>query len=133
MKHSTLYTYGLLLICCAHNIGLTAQTSIRGRVIEKTDKVSIPFARIEIFRDGILIDQTYSDNEGRFQFLDLPLGKYDLISHSIGHLTQQASNIDLLTHHHINVNLNLTLSGYPLDQFCIVKNEKPKSLTSREL
>lgn len=132
MKHTTLYTYGLLLICCAQNIGLTAQTSIRGRVIDKIDKVWIPFARVELFSNGVLIDQTYSDHEGKFQFLDLPNGKYDLISHSIGHLTQQASNIDLLTHHHINVNMNLTLSGYPLDQFCIVKNKNPKSLTSRE-
>src|SRR6478672_9242378 len=75
----------LLLILCFHVVLVYSQTgSVRGSVIDTTEKKKISNAVIAILRksDSVLIKFTRSDKDGIFSIRNLPPGNFILrVSH----------------------------------------------------
>ena len=73
--------------------GLTAQTTIEGKVTDKESKEPILFGTIALYRGGVLITGTETDLDGNYFLSDVQPGTYDMEASYVGMATQRVNGI----------------------------------------
>ncbi len=88
--------------------GMTAQTTIEGKVIEKESKEAILFGTIALYRGGVLITGTETDLEGNYFLSDVQPGTYDMEASYVGFATQKVTGIVIKAGRTNKVNFDLS-------------------------
>jgi len=87
----------LLLLFCFSSIGLMAQFSVEGKVIDGDFNDVLPFANIQLIQisngSAVNYSGTTSDFDGKFIFEDLPVGQYELEFSFVGYETKRITDI----------------------------------------
>lgn len=88
--------------------GMTAQTTIEGKVIDKESSEPILFGTIALFRGGVLITGTETDLEGNYFLSDVQPGTYDMEASYVGYATQKVTGIVIKAGRTNKVNFDLS-------------------------
>jgi hypothetical protein len=92
-------------------VAQTATTSLRGTVYDAKGAV-VAGASVMIVNPATEFSRrTKSDNQGGYEFVDLPPATYELIVNSTGFATVKESGIQLLVNSPGTVNINLQVTG----------------------
>ena len=71
-----------LLLCCLLFTGITtlsySQTSLGGKVTDKETKEPISFGSVALYKNGVQLTGTDTDEKGNFSFPDIDPGTYDV-------------------------------------------------------
>jgi hypothetical protein len=70
----------------------TQLATIEGQVRDARTHAAIPFARIELWRGQIPVDQRYTDADGKFRFAQLASSRYTIAVDYVGY---ESSSIEL--------------------------------------
>ena len=104
--HQTIITIILIVIVSLNNYGQI----INGRVCDKQNKVTLPFASIGIYKNEILIYEANTDIDGKFQFKNVGLGDFKLITKYIG-CKPDTTLLKLISDKEYVINLTLFCEG----------------------
>ncbi|MCU1303908.1 MAG: hypothetical protein JWQ87_4192 [Candidatus Sulfotelmatobacter sp.] len=105
-----------LLFVCFVSFGIlasaqSATTSLRGTVADSKGAV-VPGAAVTITNPATGFSRTAkTDNQGEYQFLELPPAKYDMVVDSPGFGTMKQNGIELLVASPATVNVTMQVSG----------------------
>ena len=83
MKQAGLIIIMVFSLCIA-NAQVTQK--IRGRVVDKESRTAIPGAVIAVFEDSTFLKATSSDEEGKFELKEIPVGRKKVLVKSLGYL-----------------------------------------------
>lgn len=89
MFKNLLVSYFLLgIISCAFS---QEKVSVSGQLFDSGTQEKIPFANVAVhdFQNNALLTGTITDDNGRFEILDIPLGKYKLYFSFLGYKTTE--------------------------------------------
>lgn len=88
-------TFLSLLFALSISLISSAQSStIRGTIYNEADQSPIPFARIILYQNGVIIGGAQSDFDGKYTIAPVPVGRLALSVHSIEH-SQDSVNINI--------------------------------------
>jgi Outer membrane protein beta-barrel family/Carboxypeptidase regulatory-like domain len=96
MKHFTTLAAALLLFSCVAFSQTSPRASVAGRVIE-TSKKPLPFATVLLLKaaDSSLVKGAISTENGRYEFENLPLGRYLVSATMVGYAKVFGSAFEL--------------------------------------
>ncbi len=79
------------LLCISFLSFSQEKVSVSGQLLDASTKETLPFANVAVhdFNDNALITGAITDDDGRFEILDIPLGKYSLYFSFIGYKTTE--------------------------------------------
>ena len=89
-----------LLLCCLLFCSITtlslAQTSLSGKITDKETKEPISFGSVALYKNGVQLTGTDTDDKGNFNFPDLDPGTYDVEVSYLGYKQSRIANIKVL-------------------------------------
>ncbi len=79
------------LLCISSLSFSQDKVSVSGQLLDASTKETLPFANVAVhnFDDNALFTGAITDDDGRFEILDIPLGKYRLYFSFIGYKTSE--------------------------------------------
>lgn len=90
------------------NALLQAQTGcVQGWVFEANTCEGMPFASIALFSNGSIVRRSVADIEGKYEFINLSPGEYDVMVHAIGCKGDTIKKLRIENAHSFSLNLEL--------------------------
>ena len=104
-----------LLLCCLLFFGFVAfsfaQTSLNGKVLDKENKEPIVFGSVALYKNGVQLTGTDTDDKGNFNFPDIDPGTYDVEVSYLGYKQSRVANIKVLAGKANKVEIELESQG----------------------
>lgn len=104
-----------LLLCCLLFFGVLTisfgQTSLNGKVVDKENKEPIIFGSVALFKNGVQLTGTDTDDKGNFNFPDIDPGTYDVEVSYLGYQQTRVSSIKVLAGKATKVDIELESQG----------------------
>lgn len=101
-----------------------AQTSIEGKVVDQSDGTPIIYGTVAIFKNGVLVTGTETDDNGNYSISNLDPGTYDVNASYVGYQPKTIEGVVLLAGKNTRVDIEIS-SGTVLDQVVIVEYKVP--------
>ncbi len=114
LKSKILY----IVLSCFFQIGLSAQQTVRGKVIDADSKVAIPFASIQLV-DSVRLTGAVCDEWGKFRLEDVPLGRQSFIVSCMGYEPGYLNNVDITIGKEVVMNIELQENLTKLDEVVV--------------
>lgn len=121
----------LFLCFCIFSSVLFSQTikqNIRGTVIDKESKSTLPGANISIYSDSVFINGATTDLDGNYLIENIPVGRVNIKISFVGYLEVFYSNIIVTSGKEVILNCELEESAALLSEVEIVAYEKGEVL-----
>ena len=128
-KITLLLLLSTLIITTTHGQELTQV--VRGTLVDKDSKMPLFGASLVIAGSDPQIG-TITDDNGNFNFGQIPVGRYDIIIYYMGYETRTLTNILVGTGKEVVINVDLTESVVNLEEV-VVNGKKHKSETINEM
>ncbi len=109
---------------CLVSTRSSAQTTLEGNVFDKESKENIPFATIQITKNGVFIQGVNTDLEGKYK-VNLDPGTYDLEVSFVGYTTQTLYGVQVLAGKINKVDIPLSPEGAVLEEIEVVEYSVP--------
>lgn len=104
-----------LLLCSLLFFGVLTlsfgQTSLNGKVVDKENKEPIIFGSVALFKNGVQLTGTDTDDKGNFNFPDIDPGTYDVEVSYLGYQQTRISGIKVLAGKATKVDIELESQG----------------------
>jgi outer membrane receptor for ferrienterochelin and colicin len=119
-----------LLLCCLLLFSIAtlsySQTSLNGKVTDKETKEPISFGSVALFKNGVQLTGTDSDEKGNFNFPDIDPGTYDVQVYLLGYKETRIANIKVLAGKANRVEIDMeSQGGIVLDAVTITQYRTP--------
>lgn len=122
MSRSLLLVLPFLML----SIFAKAQTSLKGKVTDGETGEEIFFGNVVIFKDGVMVTGTSTDEAGNFSFPDIDPGTYDVEASYTGYQTKRISAVQVLAGKVTTVNIEIkTDGGVLLNEVEVVEYKVP--------
>lgn len=103
-----------------------AQTSLKGKVSDAENEEAIFFGNVVIFKDGVLVTGTSTDEAGNYSFPDIDPGTYDVEASYTGYQSKRIAGVQVLAGRVTTVDIAIsTEGGLLLDAVEIVEYKVP--------
>ena len=108
-------------------LSVTAQTALKGKVVDPdNDNESLPFATIQLFKEGVFVDGTTTDIDGNYFFSNIDPGTYDIQVDYTGYQGIRLSAIPVLSGRQNVADVELSNSGgVVLEEIVVVDYKVP--------
>jgi hypothetical protein len=122
------YTLQLLFFFLS-SIPLAAQPpapsqTIRGRILDKETKSTLPGVVITLYRDSTQVKGTVSDVNGNFRMSDVPVGRYNLSTRFTGYQHFYANNLIVSSGKELVLDIELEESAVQVNEVVIEATSK---------
>ena len=68
---------------------------VRGRIIDKDTRVSLPGANIAVYKDSLLLKGGVTDIDGYYRIENVAVGRYSIIVSFLGYTSHKLSNVNV--------------------------------------
>src|SRR5680860_1170765 len=116
----------LLLFCflsLTATIGM-AQTSIEGKVTDQENGDEIIYGTVAIYKNGVLVTGTETDENGYYAISNIDPGTYDVNASYVGYQSKTIEGVVLLAGKNIRLDIEIS-SGTVLAEVVIVEYKVP--------
>ncbi|GAB5554126.1 MAG: hypothetical protein Sapg2KO_37170 [Saprospiraceae bacterium] len=122
MKRSLLLLLSFLF--CA--VLVEAQTSLKGKVTDQDNGEGILFGNVVIYKEGVLVTGTSTDENGNYNFPDIDPGTYDVEASYTGYNTKRVAGVQVLAGKVTTANIEIgTDGGVLIDAVEVVEYKVP--------
>lgn len=122
MTRCLLLLFALLLV----GASIQAQTSLSGKVTDEETKEPILFGNVVLYKNGVLITGTDTDDQGNYSFSTIDPGTYEVEVTYVGYQTQRITGVKVLAGKANRLDVQLsTGGGVVLDQVVVVEYRVP--------
>jgi len=91
------------------SFGLFAQSGILvGKIMDQKLGESVPFASVQLFKDGIKRLETASDIDGKYKLENIPCGEYTLKVKAVGYDSLTISDVTIQANRKLTMNLEVS-------------------------
>ncbi len=105
--------------------GLTAQTTIEGKVKDKESNEPILFGSVALYRGGVLITGTETDFDGNYTIADVQPGTYDMEASYVGYNPQRITGIVISAGRTNRVNFDMSTDAVLMETVEIIEYKVP--------
>ena len=91
--------------------GLSAQTSLAGKVTDEDTAEPIEFATVALYKNGVLVTGTETDDKGNFNFPDIDPGTYDVEASFAGYQPRRITGVKVLAGRVNRVDIQIGTGG----------------------
>jgi outer membrane receptor protein involved in Fe transport len=88
-----------------------AQTTLKGKVTDAENGEAIFFGNVVIFKDGVLVTGTSTDEAGNYSFPDIDPGTYDVEASYTGYQSKRIAGVQVLAGRVTTVDIGITTEG----------------------
>lgn len=115
-----------LLLCLLVFIAsmVDAQTSVEGKVIDQNNGEPIIYGTVAIYKNGVLVTGTETDDNGNYSISNIDPGTYDVNASYVGFQPKTIEGVVLQAGKNTRVDIEIS-SGTVLDQVVIVEYKVP--------
>ena len=121
MRRNLLFILPFLFI----SLWAEAQTSLKGKITEEGNDRPVGFSNVAIYKDGILLTGTFTDDLGNYNFPDIDPGVYDVEASFTGFQTKKVSGVQVLAGKVTTVDIAIGTDGGVLLETVEVVYEPP--------
>ena len=124
-----LYTTSVILILIIDLLNAQPLTQvIRGRIMDRDNKISLPGANVAIYKDSVMVKGGVTDNDGFYRIEKVPLGRYTLIASYLGYQSKRFSDINVNSAKEIILNIELEESIVNMEEVNIKARSRFESV-----
>ncbi len=114
-----------ILMSLGISVILSAQTSLEGKVTDKSTGEALIFATVVIYKNGVVVTGTDTDFDGKYAITDLKPGTYDVTADYIGYSTQKISGIIIKADKVNRIDFSLSDDGVRIEAVEVVAYKVP--------
>ena len=109
------------------SVELFAQSGILvGKITDQKDSMAVPFASVQLFRDGKTSPGTATDLDGKYKLEKISPGCYTLKVKVIGYDSLTISDVTINANSRLTMNLEVSSKRDQYDRFMPIPNYYPK-------
>ncbi|TSA28891.1 MAG: TonB-dependent receptor [Ignavibacteriales bacterium] len=127
MKSKLIFIFVVIIFILGKNTNAQNFGVLSGTVLDSTNHQPIEFASISVIKisDSSAVTGTMTDNKGRFEIPDIPVGNYFLRISSVGYITRNTSRFSITSkNNEINAgSILLTGTEVNLDEISVTSNK----------
>lgn len=93
MLKKLLLTLVIAIGCALSSYAQSGQGTIKGKVLDEKSKEPVPFANVQLKKDGELILGTTTDFDGKYTLKPIPPGTYDVEVSYVGYTSSRTTDV----------------------------------------